>query len=50
MGIHPDTVTARYMDIGDQAGTGHKILRRILSIDTALNGMACDGHILLAHT
>ena len=37
------------MDICDHARAWHKVLLRILRVDPALNGMAGDLNVLLAH-
>ena len=48
MGVHADSVASGNVNIGDASRTWHEVLRGILGIDTALNGMAFNPHILLA--
>ena len=49
MRIHPNAISARRVDVGDQARAGHEVFRRVLGVDPALDGVALDDHILLAH-
>ena len=48
--VHTNSVSSRDVDVCNLARTRHKILRRILCIDTALDRMALDMDVILRHT